>query len=104
MEEVTLTQEVIDKMKEKFGEIYKVNLGGKEFVYRPMKRIEYKQIMSNPESPRSYIEEQVVQRCLIHPVLDPTALGAAKAGTVSTITELIMQASNFGITEEPIKL
>jgi hypothetical protein len=27
-----------------------------------------------------------------------------KAGTVSTLVELIMAASNFGISEEPVKL
>ena len=102
MEEIT--QEMIAEWKKKFGEIYQVNLGGNAYVYRPLKRLEYKQVVANPEANRSFSEEQIVQKCLIHPILDTTTLAAEKAGTISTLTDLIMVASNFGVTEEPIKL
>jgi hypothetical protein len=102
MEEIT--QEMIAEWKSKYGEIYQVNLGGQMFVYRPLKRLEYKQIIGSAESNRSYSEEQIVQKCLIHPAMDPTTLAAEKAGTISTLTDLVMVASNFGVMEEPIKL
>lgn len=100
-----ITQEMIDGWKEKFGEIFSAVLAdGKTYIYRPMKRIEYKAVMANQEASRSYIEEQVVIKCLVHPAISPTDLSAEKAGTISTLTDLIMAASNFGINEEPVKL
>ena len=100
-----VTQEQIDKWKEQFGDIYSAVLADdKKYIYRPMKRIEYKNVIANPEASRSYMEEQIVIKCLIHPKLSPTDLAAEKAGTVSTLTDLIMAASNFGVNEEPVKL
>lgn len=108
MAEKEITQEMIAEWKQKYGEIYQVTLSGTPYVYRPLKRVEYKAIMgtlsANPEANRTFSEEQVVQKCLIYPVLDATALAAEKAGTVSTLTDLIMVASNFVVTEEPVKL
>lgn len=102
--ESAITPEMIKEWKEKLGDVYKVKLGDGEYVYRPMKRVEYKVIISNQDSTRSYMEEQIVQKCLVYPKLNPTDLGAEKAGTVSTLTDLIMAASNFGVTEDPVKL
>lgn len=99
-----ITQEMINEWKSKYGEIYKVTLGDKSYVYRPLKRIEYKGIIANPDANRSFSEEQIVQKCLIYPSIDPAALSAEKAGTISTLTDLIMVASNFGVMEEPVKL
>ena len=104
-EKKELTQEMIDGWKEKFGDVYSAVLTDDvKYIYRPMKRIEYKSVIANPEAPRSYMEEQIVLKCLIYPELSAADLAAEKAGTVSTLTDLIMAASNFGINEEPVKL
>ena len=100
-----ITQEMIDKWKEQYGDIYSAVLADeKQYIYRPMKRIEYKSVVSNQEASKSFMEEQIVLKCLIYPQFNATDLGAEKAGTVSTLTDLIMAASNFGILEEPVKL
>jgi hypothetical protein len=99
-----LTQELINELKEKYGEIYKVKLGEQDYVYRPMKRVEYKSVVGNPDATRTFSEEQIVQKCVVYPTINSTTLAAEKAGTVSTLTDLIMVASNFGVTEEPVKL
>lgn len=99
-----LTQEIIQELKSKFGEVYKVNLNGQDFVYRPLKRVEYKSIVNAADVNRSFSEEQIVSKCLVFPELDATTLSAEKAGTVTTLTDLIMIASNFGVQEEPVKL
>ena len=99
-----ITQEMIGEWKSKYGEIYSINLSEKTYVYRPLKRLEYKSIVSNADTNRSYSEEQIVQKCLIYPGADTFDVSAEKAGTVSTLTDLIMVASNFGVTEEPVKL
>ena len=104
MEEIT--QEMIEGWKKQYGDIYSAVLtDGEKYIYRPMKRLEYKQVVSaGDQNARTYMEEKIVQICLIHPKLDATSLGAEKAGTISTLTDLIMAASNFGINEEPVKL
>jgi len=104
MEEIT--KEMIDGWKKTFGDIYSAVLAdGTKYIYRPMKRIEYKSVVqAGDQDARTYMEEKIVQMCLVHPVLDAAKLGAEKAGTISTLTELIMAASNFGVNEEPVKL
>jgi hypothetical protein len=104
MEEKEITQEMIDGLKKQYGDIYKVTLGGQDYIYRPLKRVEYKGVISNPDATRSYSEEQIVQKCVVYPTMDSGAISAGKAGTVSTLTELVMEVSDFGIKEEPIKL
>ena len=99
-----ITEDMIKEWKEKYGEIYKVTLGEQEYVYRPMKRVEYKSIVGNPDATRTFSEEQIVAKCVIHPQINSTTLAAEKAGTVSTLVDLIMVASNFGVVEEPVKL
>jgi len=100
-----ITQEMIDGFKEKFGDVYSTVLAdGTKYIYRPMKRIEYKTITANPDASRTYMEEQIVTKCLIFPELNSADLSAEKAGTISTLTDLIMSASNFGVNEEPVKL
>ena len=99
-----ITQEVVNEWKSKYGELLVVNFGEEQFVYRPMKRFEYKTIMNNPEANRSFNEEKIVQMCVIHPQLDLTRMHTTKAGTIATLVELIMASSNFGVVEEPVKL
>ena len=99
-----ITQEVLNDWKVKFGELFLINLGDEQYVYRPIKRFEYKTIMNNPDSNRPFNEEKIVQMCVVHPTMDVQKIPAVKAGTISTLVELIMAASNFGVTEEPVKL
>ena len=99
-----ITQEIINGWKEKYGEIYKIDLAGDEFYYRPLKRAEYKTIIQTPESSTSFREEQIVTRCVIHPVIDPATMSASKAGIVSTLTDYVMLVSGFGSEAEPVKL
>jgi len=96
-----LTADRIEELKKKYGEIYQVTLSGVVYVYRPLKRIEYKQIVGTTEQTRSFTEEQIVQKCVVHPSID---IASSKAGTVATLTELVMVASDFGVQEEPIRL
>ena len=101
---VGVTQETVNEWKGKFGEIQLINLGEEQYVFRPIKRFEYKIVMNNPDSNRAFNEEKIVQMCVIHPAMDVTKMPGMKAGTISTLVELIMAASNFGINEEPVKL
>jgi hypothetical protein len=101
-----VTKEQIDEWKVKFGEVYVAKFSEEEkYVYRPLRRLEYKQIMTlGQNESKTFAEEKVVQMCVVHPVIDPSKMSMLKAGTISTLVDLIMAASNFGVAEEPIKL
>jgi len=100
------SQKEVDEWKAKFGDVYSIALGGEKYLYRPMRRFEYKQVMQISQTPdnKSYIEEKIAQICVIWPKIDASKLSTLKAGTISTLVDLVMVASNFGITEEPTKL
>jgi hypothetical protein len=101
------SQEEIDGWKETYGDVYVAKFSDTEkYIYRPMKRVEYKQIVNINQSPdsRTFAEEKVAQMCVVWPKIDATKLATFKAGTISTLVDLIMAASNFGIAEEPQKL
>ena len=100
------TQEQIDEWKAKHGDIFVATFGEEKYIYRPLKRFEYKQILSVNQTAdaKTYAEEKVAEKCIVWPQIDPTKISTLKAGTISTLVDLIMAASNFGITEEPQKL
>jgi hypothetical protein len=104
MTEKEITQAVIDDWKNKYGEVYKIDLGGDEFYYRPLKRAEYKAVLQSQGESTSFREEQIVQKCLIYPEIDAASTGATKAGIISTLTDCIMMVSGFGVDSEPVKL
>lgn len=101
-----VTTEQIAEWKAKFGEVYVAKFSEEEkYVYRPLRRLEYKQLLTLGQNEnKTFAEEKVVQMCVVYPVVDPTKIATLKAGTISTLVDLIMAASNFGVAEEPIKL
>lgn len=100
------TQEQINEWKEKYGDIYVATFSEDKYIYRSLKRFEYKQILSlnQTQDARTFAEEKVAEKCIIWPRVEAAKLSTLKAGTISTLVDLIMAASNFGITEEPKKL
>lgn len=104
MSEKEITQAMIDDWKGKYGEIYKIDLGGDEYYYRPLRRAEYKSVLQSQGESTSFREEQIVQKCVIYPAIDAASTGSTKAGVISTLTDCIMMVSGFGVESEPIKL
>ena len=104
MSEKEITQEMINEWKTKYGEVYMLNVAGDDYYYRPLKRAEYKTILQTPEASPSFREEQIVQRCIIHPAIDPASMSALKAGVITTLTDYVMLVSGFGTDSEPVKL
>ena len=100
------TQEQVNDWKAKHGEVLVASFSQDEkYVYRPLRRFEYKQIIGIGQTEnKAFAEEKVVQMCVVWPTIDPTKISTFKAGTISTLVDLIMSASNFGITEEPVRL
>ena len=101
-----VTKEQVNEWKEKYGDIYVATFSEEKYIYRPLKRFEYKQILSlnQTQDARTFAEEKVAEKCIVWPKVESAKLSTLKAGTISTLVDLIMAASNFGITEEPQKL
>ena len=86
---------MIAEWKGLYGEIFLLALDEDEmYVWRPLARHEYKALMQ-PVQHEHIFMEQVVQKCVIWPMITPEWLMGGKAGTVSTLHGVIMEGSNF---------
>ena len=67
------TQEQIDAWKKEYRDIWAAEFSpGEKFIYRALRRFEYKKIIGNPDivAQRSFTEEKVVQTCVLWPVVE----------------------------------
>ena len=98
-----ITQEQIAQWKKQYGEenIYRATIAGKVFIYKCLFRNEFKSIakqgstIMNPVDSNIFMEEQNVVLGVIHPKISPTNIDTYPAGTISRLSELIMEASGF---------
>lgn len=85
----------IEEWKNRHGDIYMIALDELEhFVFRPLSRHEYKQLLTAVQNEQLFME-QVVQKCTLWPTITPEWLTAGKGGTVPTLHGVIMESSNF---------
>lgn len=85
----------IEEWKGMYGEVYLLALDEEEmYIWRPLARHEYKALMQAVQNEAIFME-QVVQKCVIWPMITPEWLMGGKAGTVSTLHGVIMEGSNF---------
>lgn len=108
------SQEWIDASKKKYGKIYKTVLSGDTYVYRSLKRSEYKELQKLVEptmtqqgpvvstEQQSQLEEEAAKRCVIWP--EDFATSDNKAGVATVIANLISTSSGFEIDEPPVEL
>jgi len=98
-----ITQAEIDELKKKYKKIWKQKLpDGTIYVVRSLTRIEYRNMMKVAEATnRQDFEEQIFQKCVVWPNLGRTSVTAGTAGDASTISEIVMRLSNFGVDVEP---
>lgn len=92
------TDAMIEGFKEKTGdEVYFISLSEKEnFLFRPIRRQEWRTLMANISKLDDFKKsEAIVAKGILHPVLSGTNIGALSAGTVDTLKEVILRASNF---------
>ena len=87
----------IEKWKTEFGDVFVSPFSDTEiYVWRPIFRKEYVQLRTEAqqkELTEDAIEELTCNICRLWPA--KVNWDASKAGTLSTLTELIMQNSNF---------
>lgn len=68
------------------------------FLWRPISWQEYKMLQQsaaeNPQNP-NYFDEQLIYKCVLWPSIMPETLPTQKGGTIPTLSQQIMEGSNF---------
>ena len=96
---------LIEKYKSKYKDIFMYVFSEDEFyIYRPLKRLEYKRLAMQYKDDEEQLGEMLVITGVVYPKLDEQSINELKAGTVATLLELILAASNFGAQAPTIKL
>ena len=101
------TQEQIDHWKSEVGEVYFAKISDSEhFVFRAIKRKEWRDLLRRLEQVKDPLkqDEAIVMKGVLHPKLDTFNVNILSAGTINTMKELIMQASNFLPPEYALQL
>ena len=94
-------QSQIDQWKNQFGDVFVSGFSETEiYVWRALNRLEYKQLQAQLTDPEARVDElryqeQICERCVLWPKLDPQYWAISKAGTPSTLAEQVMLQSNF---------
>lgn len=102
------SNEEIEVLKAKHGDIYLVSLSEREnFLFRALKRQEWRELMQRFE--KSKLSEQqrtegIVMSGIVWPVLNQANINVLTAGTPETIRNLILEASNFMEPERAVTL
>lgn len=98
------TDEMIEGWKAQYGECFLMSFDAVEnYVWRPIKRLEYKNILQQAKDDAHY-QEMVVQRCVLWPQVGPEVLTGGKAGTIPTLYAVIMEGSNFLEPDQAVML
>ena len=103
------TKNQVEEWKNKFkdiGGIYSIDLGDRTFIYRPINRLEYKEIINTEgQTTGFYREERIADKGTLWPKdYNKTDMTEGAAGIPTALSELIMRASAFEPTSAPQKL
>ncbi|MBU5262125.1 hypothetical protein [Bacillus atrophaeus] len=99
------TRKEIEGWKHKYGFIYFVPFDGDVFIFRALKRPEYREIVSNTTLSALDREEVFTEKCVIYPYdFSLEKIEKSRAGIASLLAEMIMEKSGFVAQTAPIKL
>jgi len=86
----------------KEGEVYVSQFGNQQFVWRPLTRYEYKQIVNLPNTDPLQREEIICETCVLWPEgYNYEMMAKDKAGIPALLAQQIMEASGFVESYEP---
>lgn len=102
------SEEEVETLKAKYGEVYLVSLSEKEnFLFRPLKRKEWGDLMQRFEKAKLLDRQRtegIVMAGVVWPILNQANINVLTAGGVDTIRNLILEASNFMEPERAVTL
>lgn len=96
-----ISKEKIDELKTKFGKIFKIGLGGRDYYIRQLKRGEYKNITDTlTENGTKAIkpevhDEEVVKRGVVYPAITPDFFYESPAGDIPSLAVQVLERSGF---------
>lgn len=102
-----LDPEKVTEWKKMYGKVAKLTLGGETYVYRPIKRLEWKQLLDKvdkAEGGMQMLQEQTASRCVLHPPGFSSNLSICPAGVPSTLSDAVLKISGFQQEVEPEEL
>ena len=99
------TQGQIEEWKQRFGEVYSTPFEVDIYIWRPLSRLEYKEILKAKNADAMYKEERICEKCVLWPEnYGHQEMTHGKAGTPSLLAEHIMDKSGFLANGEAKKL
>jgi hypothetical protein len=99
-------QSKVEEWKSLYKSIYLTEFeDGEVFIWRTLKRKEFKDIVKVEGADAMYREERVCERCVLWPEkYDFIAMTAGKAGAPTLLSEQIMSKSGFEAKSDPVAL
>ena len=98
---------MVTDYKEKYGKIYKVNVSSKDWYYRAMSRLEYKDYnsknMNDENMSQLELEDMIFITCNLNEVTKED-INDIPAGVISIVADNIMKATGFTEDIEPEEL
>lgn len=109
-----LSKEKIDELKKEYGKVFKVNIAGSDYVYRPLMRKEYREMQekamremseSGTYDPSSQldIEDDMLLKCVVYPE-DIKDIDSLPAGVGPSLSAYVADASGFNADAKPEEL
>lgn len=92
------TKNQVQDWKSRFdGEVYVSDFGKHTFIWRPIRRNEYKRIQSASGNPDEFwIEEAICRECILWPEgYANHKMAFGNAGVPSTLSQMVMEKSGF---------
>lgn len=103
-EKFEISKDQIEAWKKMHGPIESIHIGGKLYIYRGLRRDEWKQL-NKGERDTFTAEEDTVMRALLFPKLGNETLGnELLAGISTTLANNITTLSGFVADEPPVRL
>lgn len=95
----------IEEWKSLHGDIYLTEFDEDIFVWRSLRRKEYKEVMKINGADQYYKEERVVDKVMLYPEnYNFISMSSGKAGIPTLLSELVMEKSGFQAKTGAMKL
>lgn len=96
----------VEEWKSRYrDEVYLTEFEEEVFLWRPITRKEYKQVMKVQNADSFYKEERICEACILYPQqYNFMQMTAGKAGIPTLLAELIMEKSGFQAKTGAMKL
>ena len=98
----TITQEMIDNWKKEYGHIFKTSLSSESYIFRPLKRSEYVDVMTTQyDDDKVKIfkrQDEIVKKAVLWPE-NIDEIVETIGGVATTLADSILEKSGFDISQ-----